>query len=118
MDKFMRKINRDRRAFRSDTNRSSAEPDSAAGRMAQRRRADTLLVERGLFESRAKAQAAIAAGLVTADDVPVHRPSDAVRLDAALAASPAHPWVSRGGVKLAAALDRTGIRVAGRVCLD
>jgi 23S rRNA (cytidine1920-2'-O)/16S rRNA (cytidine1409-2'-O)-methyltransferase len=86
--------------------------------MPPRRRADTLLVERGLFESRAKAQAAIAAGLVTADDVPVRKASDAVAVDAALAAEPAFPWVSRGGVKLADALERFGIAVAGRVCLD
>ena len=86
--------------------------------MPLRRRADTLLVERGLFESRAKAQAAIAAGLVTADDVPVRKASDAVAVDAALAAAPAFPWVSRGGVKLADALERFGVAVAGRVCLD
>jgi 23S rRNA (cytidine1920-2'-O)/16S rRNA (cytidine1409-2'-O)-methyltransferase len=86
--------------------------------MPPRRRADTLLVERGLFESRAKAQAAIAAGLVTADDVPVRKASDAVAVDAALAAAPAFPWVSRGGVKLADALERFGVAVAGRVCLD
>ena len=47
------------------------------------------LVERGLFESRAKAQAAIAAGLVTADDAPVRKASDAIAPDAALAATPA-----------------------------
>jgi 23S rRNA (cytidine1920-2'-O)/16S rRNA (cytidine1409-2'-O)-methyltransferase len=86
--------------------------------MPPRRRADTLLVERGLFESRAKAQAAIAAGLVTADDLPVRKASDAVAVDAALAAAPAFRWVSRGGVKLADALDRFGVAVAGRVCLD
>jgi 23S rRNA (cytidine1920-2'-O)/16S rRNA (cytidine1409-2'-O)-methyltransferase len=86
--------------------------------MRPRRRADTLLVERGLFESRAKAQAAIAAGLVTADDVPVRKASDAVAVDATLTAAPAFPWVSRGGVKLADALDRFGVAVADRVCLD
>jgi 23S rRNA (cytidine1920-2'-O)/16S rRNA (cytidine1409-2'-O)-methyltransferase len=83
-----------------------------------RRRVDTLLVERRLFESRAKAQAAIAAGLVTADNIPVRKPSEKIRLDAQLAATPAFPWVSRGGVKLADALDRTGIPIADRVCLD
>jgi 23S rRNA (cytidine1920-2'-O)/16S rRNA (cytidine1409-2'-O)-methyltransferase len=83
-----------------------------------RRRADLLLVERGLFESRAKAQAAIAAGLVTANDVPVRRASDTIAADAALQGAPEHPWVSRGGVKLAAALDRFGFDPAGRVCLD
>src|SRR5262245_10782048 len=86
--------------------------------MPARMRADRLLVERGLFESRARAQAAIAAGLVTADGAPVAKPSDEIALDAVLAAAPAHPWVSRGGVKLAAALDHFGFEAAGRACLD
>jgi 23S rRNA (cytidine1920-2'-O)/16S rRNA (cytidine1409-2'-O)-methyltransferase len=86
--------------------------------MIPRKRIDRLLVERGLFESRAKAQAAIAAGLVTADAVPVGKASDEVRADAALCAAPPHPWVSRGGVKLAAALDHFSVEVAGRACLD
>ena len=86
--------------------------------MADRRRADQLLVERGLFASRAQAQAAIAAGLVTADAVVVTKPSTEIPIDAALQATPAHPWVSRGGVKLAAALEQSGIDIAGRVCLD
>lgn len=81
-------------------------------------RADRLLVERGLFESRAKAQAAIAAGLVTADEHPVRRASDEIAPDAALTAEAPHPWVSRGGVKLAHALDTTGLKAEGRVCLD
>jgi 23S rRNA (cytidine1920-2'-O)/16S rRNA (cytidine1409-2'-O)-methyltransferase len=85
---------------------------------APRQRADRLLVERGLFESRAKAQAAIAAGLVSANDVPVCKASEEIPVDAALRASPAHPYVSRGGVKLAAALDRFGIVPTGRICLD
>src|SRR5260370_41737778 len=84
---------------------------------APRRRADVLLVERGLFESRAKAQAAIAAGLVTADAVPVRKASEAIAIDAAIAAEPAFPWVSRGGVKLDAALARFGLPVAAPVCL-
>ena len=83
-----------------------------------RQRIDRLLVERGLFESRAKAQAAIAAGRVTADDVVVAKPSDEIATDAVLRAEPAHPYVSRGGVKLAAALDHFGFEPAGRVCLD
>lgn len=86
--------------------------------MPTRRRIDQLLVERGLFESRAKAQAAIAAGLVTADAATVAHASDKVAIDAVLGAQPAFPWVSRGGVKLAAALDHFGIDAAGRVCLD
>jgi len=83
-----------------------------------RRRADLLLVERGLFESRAKAQAAIAAGFVTADDVVVVKSSTEIPVDATLRAASAHPYVSRGGVKLAAALDALGYEIAGRVCLD
>jgi 23S rRNA (cytidine1920-2'-O)/16S rRNA (cytidine1409-2'-O)-methyltransferase len=86
--------------------------------MTDRRRADQLLVERGLFASRAQAQGAIAAGLVTADAVVITKPSTEISIDAALHASPAHPWVSRGGVKLAAALEQSGIDVDGRVCLD
>lgn len=86
--------------------------------MTKRLRIDRLLVERGLFESRAKAQAAIAAGMVAADGVTVTRPAEEVPTDAALQAAPAHPWVSRGGVKLAAALDHFGIDPAGRICLD
>ena len=86
--------------------------------MSTRTRIDRLLVTRGLFESRAKAQAAIAAGLVTADGIVVGKPSDEVAADAALQAEPAHPYVSRGGVKLAAALDHFGYDPAGCVCLD
>src|SRR5262247_1173884 len=86
--------------------------------MSTRRRADVLLVERGLFESRAKAQAAIAAGLVTAGGVSVRKASEAIAVDAELVAEPAFPWVSRGGIKLDGALDRFGVAVADRVCLD
>jgi 23S rRNA (cytidine1920-2'-O)/16S rRNA (cytidine1409-2'-O)-methyltransferase len=86
--------------------------------MPPRRRADVLLVERGLFESRARAQAAITAGLVTADDVVVAKPSAEIATDAVLRATAPHPWVSRGGIKLADALDRAGISVEGRVALD
>jgi 23S rRNA (cytidine1920-2'-O)/16S rRNA (cytidine1409-2'-O)-methyltransferase len=86
--------------------------------MPQRVRADVLLVERGLFESRAKAQAAIEAGLVTADATPVRKASEAISVAAELAAEPAFPWVSRGGVKLDSALDRFGVAVTDRVCLD
>ena len=83
-----------------------------------RKRADLLLVERGLFESRARAQAAIAAGLVLADDKPVLKPSETIAVDAVLQAQPAHPFVSRGGVKLAGALEQYPIEIEGHVCLD
>jgi len=84
----------------------------------QRMRADRLLVERELFESRAKAQAAIAAGLVTINGILVSKPADEFDLDATIEAQPAHPYVSRGGLKLVAALDHFGFDPNGRVCLD
>jgi 23S rRNA (cytidine1920-2'-O)/16S rRNA (cytidine1409-2'-O)-methyltransferase len=86
--------------------------------MTDRKRADQLLVERGLFESRTRAQAAIAAGLVTADGIVLRKPSDGVAPNAMIVAAPEHPWVSRGGLKLVAALDHFGFDPAGRVCLD
>jgi 23S rRNA (cytidine1920-2'-O)/16S rRNA (cytidine1409-2'-O)-methyltransferase len=85
---------------------------------APRKRADILLVERGLFESRARAQAAIEAGLVTANDKPVAKASETIAADATLQAQPAHPFVSRGGVKLAGALETYPIPIEDHVCLD
>jgi 23S rRNA (cytidine1920-2'-O)/16S rRNA (cytidine1409-2'-O)-methyltransferase len=85
---------------------------------APRKRVDQLLVERGLFASRARARAAIEAGLVLANDRPVSKPSEVIAEDAVLQAQPAHPYVSRGGVKLAAALEEYPIEVEGHVCLD
>ena len=86
--------------------------------MTARERADRLLVARGFYESRARAQAAITAGLVTADGVPIRKASDAISTTAEIEAKPAHPYVSRGGLKLAAALDHFHLDVAGCVCLD
>ncbi len=86
--------------------------------MIARERADRLLVARGLFESRARAQAAITAGLVTADGVPVRKASDTIAIDAVIEAAPAHPYVSRGALKLAAALDHFHLDVTNRICLD
>ena len=86
--------------------------------MASRKRADRMLVERGLFESRAQAQAAIAAGLVTADERLVRKASEEFADTVALAATAVHPYVSRGGVKLAAGLDHFQFDPDGRVCLD
>jgi 23S rRNA (cytidine1920-2'-O)/16S rRNA (cytidine1409-2'-O)-methyltransferase len=86
--------------------------------MTDRVRIDRLLVERGLFESRAKAQAAIEAGLVVANEMPVTKASVELPADAVLRAEPAHPFVSRGGVKLAAALDHFGFDPARQICLD
>jgi len=83
-----------------------------------RKRADILLVERGLFESRARAQAAIEAGLVVANDKVVAKASETIPVDAVLQAEPAHPFVSRGGVKLQAALEQYPIDIEDHVCLD
>jgi 23S rRNA (cytidine1920-2'-O)/16S rRNA (cytidine1409-2'-O)-methyltransferase len=83
-----------------------------------RKRVDLLLVERGLFESRARARAAIEAGLVIANDKTVAKPSEVIPTDAVLQAQPAHPYVSRGGVKLAGALEKYPIDIEDHVCLD
>lgn len=83
-----------------------------------RKRADVVLVERGFFTSRARAQEAIAAGLVTVNGAVVKKPSDTVAEDAVITAVQPHPYVSRGGVKLAAALDFFNIDPQGCVCLD
>lgn len=86
--------------------------------MTERQRADRLLVARGLFESRARAQAAIAAGLVTAGGKLVKKASDEIPTDAVIEASSEHPWVSRGGVKLSGALERYPLDIEDKVCLD
>jgi len=84
-----------------------------------KRRVDQLLVERGLAESRTKAQALILAGLVYARDRRIDKTGDQLDADIALAVKGRdHPWVSRGGVKLAHALDYFGIDVSGRIALD
>lgn len=74
---------------------------------------------RGLAPSRAGAHALILAGLVRSGDRPVEKPGEFIAADAPLhVEGPEHPYVSRGGVKLAAALDAFGIDPRGRVCLD
>src|SRR3712207_6733286 len=83
-----------------------------------RKRADVVLVERGFFASRARAQEAIAAGLVTVNGSVIRKASDAVPEEAVMTAEQPHPYVSRGGVKLAAALDAFPIDPEGKVCLD
>lgn len=87
--------------------------------MTLRTRLDLLLVERGLAPTREKAQAMILAGLVEVSGRRVEKAGQAVARDAEVSvAGPPHPYVSRGGVKLAAALDRFGIDPSGVVCLD
>ncbi len=82
-------------------------------------RLDTLLVERGLAASRERARALILAGSVRVNGRPATKAGTAVRLDAEITvAAPDHPYVGRGGLKLAHALDRFGIQVPGRAALD
>ena len=85
----------------------------------KRRRLDQALVEAGLAPSRARAQALVMAGKVLVDGEVVHKPGHAVPAGAALGLKePDHGYVSRGGVKLAGALDRLGWDPTGRVVLD
>jgi 23S rRNA (cytidine1920-2'-O)/16S rRNA (cytidine1409-2'-O)-methyltransferase len=84
-----------------------------------KRRADQLLVERGLAESRARAQALILAGSVFEGERRIAKAGDQLAADAALRVKGRdHPWVSRGGVKIAHALDHFGIDVSARIALD
>ncbi|MEM9085377.1 MAG: TlyA family RNA methyltransferase [Pseudomonadota bacterium] len=82
-------------------------------------RVDQLLVERGLAESRNRAQALIMAGTVFVGETKVEKPGQPVALDAALEVRGRdHPWVSRGGIKLAHALEHFQIDAAGAVAMD
>ncbi len=83
-----------------------------------RKRADIVLVERGLFPSRARAQAAIAAGLVKVDGAALLKASEEIGEAAAIEAEAPYPYVSRGGLKLAAALDAFALDPAGLASLD
>jgi len=84
-----------------------------------RKRLDQLLVERGLVESRNRAQALIMAGNVLVGDRPVDKAGQQVADDAAITLKGKdHPWVSRGGLKLAHALEHFALDVTGRVGMD
>ena len=84
----------------------------------KRDRADRMLVALGLFDSRASARAAIEAGRVYVDGVALPKPSQVISADADIRAEAAHPFVSRGGMKLAHALDVFSIDPRGLNCLD
>ncbi|MGC9332999.1 MAG: TlyA family RNA methyltransferase [Anaerolineae bacterium] len=84
----------------------------------RKERLDLLLVERGLAESRQQAQRLIMAGQVLVDDQPVDKPGTRVPVASSLRASSNPPYVSRGGLKLEAALEAFGIDVQGRVAAD
>lgn len=84
-----------------------------------RERIDKLLVERGLAPSRQRARALLMAGLVLVDDTPVTKAGAKVPTDAPIRLKGRdHGYVSRGGVKLAGALDAFGVDPGGRVCAD
>ena len=85
-----------------------------------RRRLDTLLAERGLFESRTRAAASVLAGevMLGADRRRAEKPGELVVEDVTVAVAERDPYVSRGGRKLANALDAFGLDVAGRRALD
>ena len=84
-----------------------------------KQRIDQMLVDRGLVESRAKAQAIIMAGQVYSGDRRLDKPGQMVAEDCALTVKgAAHPWVSRGGLKLVHALDHFAIDPSGWVALD
>ena len=92
-------------------------PDSEA--TAGRRRLDQAMVELGLAESRSRARALIEAGLVTVEGAVADKPSRPVDATVRILVTGLdHPWVSRGGVKLAHALDHFAIPAEGRVALD
>jgi len=81
-------------------------------------RLDRLMVERGLADSREKAQALIMAGEVLLNGQKATKPGHSVESDCTIQVLARPPYVSRGGLKLAGALHRFAIHVAGRVCLD
>jgi 23S rRNA (cytidine1920-2'-O)/16S rRNA (cytidine1409-2'-O)-methyltransferase len=83
-------------------------------------RLDSLLAERGLFASRSRAAAAVIAGdvFLGADRRRADKPGQLVAADVALEVTAPPPFVSRGGIKLANALDALGLDPAGRRCLD
>jgi len=86
--------------------------------MGDGERADLFLVSQGFAETRAEAQAAIHAGRVRANGDRVFKPSQTLRPDVKIQYERAHPYVSRGGVKLAAALKHFSYSAQGCTCLD
>jgi 23S rRNA (cytidine1920-2'-O)/16S rRNA (cytidine1409-2'-O)-methyltransferase len=83
-----------------------------------RKRLDALMAERGLFESRSRAAAAVMAGAVRIGGQPARKPGQMVAEDEEITVERGPDYVSRGGIKLANALDAFGIAVTGRKALD
>ena len=100
----------------------TAKPKSAgpvAAPAGSKMRADLLVVEKGLFRSRNRAQAEIRAGSVFAGDKKIESPNDMLDVNVVLSLKQrANPYVSRGGLKLAHALDHFGVDPRGKICLD
>jgi len=86
--------------------------------MGSQKRADLFLVDRGFYESRTRAQAAIAAGLVRVNGEALTKASQPLDETSRIEAEAPHPFVSRGGVKLATALDHFAVSPCDRICLD
>jgi 23S rRNA (cytidine1920-2'-O)/16S rRNA (cytidine1409-2'-O)-methyltransferase len=90
----------------------------AMGKVAKQR-VDQLLVERGLAESRTRAQALVLAGTVFSGETKIAKPGQTIPADAPLEVRGRdHPWVSRGGIKLAHAIDQFGLDPAGVTAMD
>ncbi len=85
---------------------------------AESKRADVFLVNQGLAATRSEAQAAIRAGHVSADGEQIKKAAQKLESNVSISYQPAHPYVSRGGVKLAAALDHFDLSPDTRICLD
>jgi 23S rRNA (cytidine1920-2'-O)/16S rRNA (cytidine1409-2'-O)-methyltransferase len=86
--------------------------------MQDKIRLDHLLVLRGLADSRSQAQALILAGQVTVNGQPATKPGAKAPADVQVTVKQRLPYVSRGGLKLAAALDAFGVSVRGAICAD
>ena len=99
----------------TDQNSSPARSAAKPGKS----RVDQLLVERGIAESRARAQALVLAGLVFSGESKIVKPGQTIAVDAPLEARGRdHPWVSRGGIKLAHAIEHFGLDPAGCTAMD
>jgi len=86
---------------------------------AAKKRIDQLLVDRGLAESRTRAQAYVMAGLVFTGERRIDKSGQQIAEDSPIEVrGQDHPWVSRGGLKLAHALDHFGLSPQGRICID
>jgi 23S rRNA (cytidine1920-2'-O)/16S rRNA (cytidine1409-2'-O)-methyltransferase len=101
------------------TNPAHPRPAKVAIKPATKVRVDQLLVERGLAESRARAQALVLAGLVFSGETKIAKSGQTIPADAPLEARGRdHPWVSRGGIKLAHAIEHFGLNPTGAIAMD